>query len=224
MRSSSAKLARAAVDGSVADMQTGSVLGPRAYDWMYRRGAPWEGGPRQELVSLVTSGRLSPESLPPGRAVDLGCGSGANAIFLAEHGFEVTGVDFSRVALAKAADTASQNRDLSVRFVEGDLTAPTVPGAEGPFDLIVDYGTLDDLGGRRRVAMAKTVHRLARPGTVFLLWCFYDEIPWWRRRGARFPGLKPGAETALFGQAFDIERLPQPPSGSGYACMLLTKS
>jgi methylase of polypeptide subunit release factors len=69
---------------------------------MYRRGAPWEGPPRQELAELVTSGTLTPQALPPGRAIDLGCGSGTNAIFLAEHGFDVTGVDFSAVALAKA--------------------------------------------------------------------------------------------------------------------------
>ncbi len=51
--------------------------------------APWEIGPREEQVGLVEDGALT-----PCRAVDLGCGTGANAIFLAQHGFEVTGVDF----------------------------------------------------------------------------------------------------------------------------------
>ncbi len=58
---------------------------------------PWESGPRSELVELVSSGRLA-----PCRALDLGCGSGANAVFLAEHGFEVTGADFAAAALDKA--------------------------------------------------------------------------------------------------------------------------
>src|ERR1035437_2138035 len=58
---------------------------------------PWEGGPRSELVELVRTGRLE-----PCRALDLGCGSGANAVFLAKHGFEVTGVDFAAAALDKA--------------------------------------------------------------------------------------------------------------------------
>src|SRR5438477_6219122 len=68
------------------------------YDTLYRLGrAPWEIGPRHELVDLVEAGRLT-----PGRTLDLGCGTGTNAVYLAEHGFDVTGVDFSPVALAKA--------------------------------------------------------------------------------------------------------------------------
>ena len=165
----------------------------------------------------MTSGRLDPTT--GSRAVDLGCGSGANAIFLAEHGFDVTGVDFSGVALAKAAA-----KSAAPRWVQADLTGPGIPGAPGPYDLLVDYGTLDDLKGKRRIAMADNIIGLARPGASFLLWCFYDEIRWWRRREAPFPGLKPGEETALFGHAFDIERLPTPATGTGFACFLLTKA
>jgi len=193
----------------------------RFYDLIYRRGTPWEGGPRPELVELVTSGRLDPST--GSRAVDLGCGSGANAIFLAEHGFDVTGVDFSGVALAKAA-AKSAATSAAPRWVQADLTGPGIPGVSGPYDLLVDYGTLDDLKGRRRAAMAANLIELARLGASFLLWCFYDEIRWWRRREGPFPGLKPGEETALFGQAFDIERLPTPATGTGFACFLLTRA
>ena len=59
------------------------------YEVMYRHfTAPWEIGPRQELVELVEKGNLT-----PCRAIDLGCGTGANAIFLAQQGFDTTGVD-----------------------------------------------------------------------------------------------------------------------------------
>jgi SAM-dependent methyltransferase len=195
------------------------MVGRGAYNLMYRFGAPWELGPREELVELVSVGRLA----TGGRAVDLGCGSGANAIFLAEHGFEVTGVDFSAVALAKARRAAGSRTGSPVTFVEGDLTAPALPGVDGPFDLLVDYGTLDDLPKARRPAMAATVRRLSRPGSVFLLWCFYDEVAWWRRRGARFPGLAPAEETDLFAADFTIQRWSRPAAGSGFACFLLTR-
>ena len=138
----------------------------RLYDMLYRFGAPWEGGPRDELVGLVESERIR-----PGRAVDLGCGSGANTVFLAERGFDATGVDFSPVALRKAERAAAQ-RGVRATFVRGDLTAPSIPGVEGTFDLLVDYGTLDDLRGAARVAMANTVKRLSAPGSLFLFWCF----------------------------------------------------
>ena len=55
------------------------------YNWMYRRGAPWESGPRPELVELVESGRVTPVTVGR-RAVDIGCGSGADTVFLAEQG------------------------------------------------------------------------------------------------------------------------------------------
>ncbi|MFD4640341.1 class I SAM-dependent methyltransferase [Lentzea sp. NPDC058436] len=192
------------------------MVGRRAYNFMYRTYAPWEGGARSELVELVTSGRI-----PPGRAIDLGCGSGANSIFLAERGFAVTGVDFSPVGLEKARRATPPS--LSVDWLHGDLTAPAIPGVSGTFDLLVDYSVLDDLRGSSVDAMAATVHRLSHPGSVFLMWCFYDEIPWWKRRGGRFPGLGAGAEQRLFGESFEIERLPEPKRGSGFACFLMTR-
>jgi SAM-dependent methyltransferase len=193
-----------------------SVVGPRSYDVMYRWGAPWEMEPRSELVELVLTGRIDPAA--GARALDLGCGSGANAIFLAEHGFEVTGIDFSHVALAKAAA-----KSQTPRWLQADLTRPAADLVPGPFDLLVDYGTLDDLKPARRPLMVANIVAWTRPGAAFVLWCFYDEIPWWRRRGARFPGLKPGEEATLFAHAFSIERLEQPAVGSGFACFLLTR-
>jgi SAM-dependent methyltransferase len=204
------------------------VPGRRTYDVMYRLGAPWEGQPREELVHLVRSGRLSPDRLAPGRAVDLGCGSGSNAIFLADHGFEVTGVDFSPIALQKARISAKGRPGRTVEFVLGDLTRESVPGVAGPFDLLVDYGTLDDLKGEKRAAMARTVKRLARPGAVFLLWCFYrprKELPLVSFKGASklAPALEPGEERTLFADAFTIERHPTPEPDSGAACFLMTR-
>jgi ubiquinone/menaquinone biosynthesis C-methylase UbiE len=60
------------------------------YELMYRYiKVPWDIGPRSELVEMVESGRIK-----PGRAIDLGSGTASNSLFLAEHGFDVTGVDF----------------------------------------------------------------------------------------------------------------------------------
>ena len=155
------------------------TVGRRAYNLMYRFGAPWEGADRVELRALVRDGRCSPDTLrrPEAatvRAIDLGCGAGGVSLELAEAGFEVTGVDFSPVALQKARAAAGA-RALGperVRFVQGDLTAGSVPGVEGSFDLLVDYGTFDDLPERGRAAMASYVTGLARPGSRFFLFAF----------------------------------------------------
>ena len=200
----------------------------RFYDLIYRFGAPWEGGPREEMVQLVRDGTLTPGALGGGRAIDLGCGSGANAIFLAGHGFEVTGVDFSPVALRKARRAAS-SLSRPPTFAQADLTAEDSGSLGGPFDLLVDYGTLDDLKGGRRVAMVRTICRISRPGSVFLLWSFYGErsaLPRFSFTGPSRPvaGLAHGEEEELFGDAFTIEELSKPePQTHGYACFLMRR-
>ena len=201
----------------------------RLYDLMYRWGAPWETGPREELVRLVDSGRLASEVLAPGRALDLGCGTGANTVFLAERGFDVVGVDFSPVALVKA-DRRAERAGVAehVRFVRADLTSTAMADVGGPFDLLVDYGTLDDLSQDGRRLMAANVVSLARPGAAFLLWAFYaarSELPLISFDGpSRVSGaMEPGEERDLFGAAFEIERLATPPEGSGFACFLMSR-
>jgi len=97
---------------------------------------------------------------------------------------------------------------------------------DGPFDLLIDYGTLDDLAGERRRQMAATVIRLARPGAAFLLWCFYAaaaDLPRISFTGpSRMTGaIAPGEETALFGAAFEIRRLPDKDPGTPFACFLM---
>jgi SAM-dependent methyltransferase len=199
------------------------------YDLMYRWRAPWEMGARSELVALVQSGRVTPERLAPGRVVDLGCGAGANAVFMAQAGFDVVGIDFSPVALRKAR-RASLAAGVSerLRLVCADLTAQNLPGVEGPFDLLVDYGTLDDLAPTDRRAMAATIIRLARPGSIFVLYGFYAaraDLPRISLTGPSrlVPVLEPGEELELFGNAFEIERLPEPRPEHLAAAFVMTR-
>ncbi len=180
---------------------------------------PWEGGPRSELVELVTSGRLG-----PCRALDLGCGSGANAVFLAEHGFEVTGVDFAAAALEKA-DRLAKAAGVEVTWVQDDLTRLQRLGGE--FDLLVDYGALDDLGNNDRNRYVKQVTPLARSGGLFLLWCFEWPPRWWERMLPVAMAMAPGEVVRRFGKAFSIEQIAGgldchsfPP---GYAAYLMTR-
>ena len=82
--------------------------------------------PDDRLVAIASS-------LPPGRALDAGCGHGSEALWLAGNGWQVTGVDFSPTALDHARSRAQQLR-VAVDWVEGDLGAWTPPA--GAFDLV----------------------------------------------------------------------------------------
>jgi SAM-dependent methyltransferase len=194
------------------------------YDLWYRFGTPpWVGQARSELVKLVESGDLQ-----PGRAIDLGCGEGDNAIFLAQHGFQVTAVDFSPAAIAKArAKVRAAGTDVD--FVIDDLTR--LARIEGKFDLLVDYGTFDDLSTKDRAAYVDQVASLAKPGARFLLWCFEWKLKGWERLvTAILPfgniALRPGEVEHWFAMSFEIERiagerdLPKWPRG--WAAYLLT--
>lgn len=169
------------------------------YQVMYRYfTAPWEIGPRQELVELVASGALR-----PCRAIDLGCGTGANAIFLAQHGFEVTGVDFAPAGIEKATRAAA-DAGVAVDFVVDDLT--DLRHTRGPFEFLLDYGVLDDLRRPQRQLYVRSVLPLTHPGSRFLLWGFEYPIRWWERLIPFFD--RPFAEgeiAALFGESFRIE-------------------
>lgn len=178
------------------------------YDWMYRRGAPWEGSTKHDFVELLSAGRISPETVGP-KAIDIGCGIGDYSRLLARHGFDVLGVDLSPVAIERAR-SASCADERSPRFVNADLL-DLPPEVSGPFDLLVDIGTLDDFPRSRRPEAVDVITSLARPGSVLYLWCFYGrdrDLPVVSFQGAsRYlaPGIDPDELEALFADDWDIE-------------------
>lgn len=105
-------------------------------DWneRYRVGeTPWDTGePNDCLVAFARSGVIE-----PGRVLDVGCGTGTNALWLARQGFTVLGVDVSSVAVEKARAKAAGSA-INCRFERRDFLNDAVSG--GPFDLVFDLG------------------------------------------------------------------------------------
>ncbi len=99
------------------------------------------------------------------RVIDLCCGSGSDAIFLAQKGFDVTGVDIAPTALGQAQRKASAAR-VSVQWLLADVLAS--PKLE-PFDFIYDRGCYHVVRNQSLAAYLETLHQLSRPGTKFLL-------------------------------------------------------
>jgi cyclopropane fatty-acyl-phospholipid synthase-like methyltransferase len=193
----------------------------RFYEVVYRHfHAPWDIGPREELVALVESHRI-----PPGRAIDLGCGAGANAIFLAQHGFNVTGVDFAEAAIELACRRAAE-AGVQVRFVVDDLTR--LRRVTGPFDFLLDYGVLDDLHARQRQLYIDNMLPLTRPGSRYLLWGFEYPMRWWEKLLPFYDDpFTAGEIDRRFGAFFDIEKIAGEINWSawppGFAAYLMTR-
>ncbi|MER5763347.1 methyltransferase domain-containing protein [Streptomyces sp. NPDC002082] len=157
------------------------LFAPEADRWTAGGSAWWDGfyadrerpvpffaaKPDENLVSCLDRG-LIPTG---GRALDLGCGPGRNALHLAARGFEVDAVDLSPTALAWAEERA-RAAGARVRFHQGDAFGAAGAGLVGPYDLIYDSGCFHHLPPHRRVSYLDLLDRLLAPGGRFALTCF----------------------------------------------------
>jgi SAM-dependent methyltransferase len=134
---------------------------------------PWDTGiSPPELVDFINRN-------PPGRALDLGCGTGTNAITLAQAGWEVTGIDYAHRAVRTARKKARQ-AGQQIDFRIGNAAKPQV---KGTFDLVLDIGCFHSLSRQGREDYAHNLYnRLAERGT-YLLYAFF------RHPGENGPGL-----------------------------------
>jgi ubiquinone/menaquinone biosynthesis C-methylase UbiE len=147
------------------------------FDDSYLAGsAPWDIGRAQpEFVHLVEAGRIS------GRVIDLGCGTGDNALHFARAGLDVVGVDGApeaiRQAVAKAADPG-----LSITFEVADVL--DLSGDAERFDTATDSGVFHVFEDEDRPRYTTSVHRVLRPGGHLFIVCFSDRQPgdWGPRR------------------------------------------
>jgi SAM-dependent methyltransferase len=122
--------------------------------------------PPSDLIELIEG----PTALLPGRALDLGCGSGTDSFYLAQHGWDVTGIDMVPEALALARRRAAA-AGVEVHFVLGDVTrVPEV--VQGEFKLLFDFGCFHTLPPDQRAAYVDGVSAAAAPGATFLLYGF----------------------------------------------------
>ena len=122
--------------------------------------------PDESLVSYLERGLIV-----PGRALDLGCGPGRNALHLAALGFEVDAVDLSDAAVDWAEERA-RAAGAHIRFHRGDAFALAAGELAGPYDLIHDSGCFHHLPPHRRISYLALLDRALAPGGHFSLTCF----------------------------------------------------
>lgn len=115
---------------------------------------------------------------------------------------------------------------VKVNFIVDDLT--NLQYVTGLFDLLVDYGTLDDLKLKDRDLYMKNVLQLTHPGSQMLLFGFEYPLRWWERLIPLFRiQFEPGEVERLFGDYFEIERIAGAMDSSnffpGYAVYLMKR-
>lgn len=171
---------------------------PEHWDARYVQGdTPWDTGrPSEELTRV-----LDEERIAPCPAVELGCGTGTNAIYLASRGFDVTAVDISPTAIDRCRMRRAST-DVRIRCLQADLLDPP-EDIGGPYKFFFDRGCFHILRLVDRQGYFRTLERITAPGTQGLI----------LTGNAREPmehGPKPVSEKELhaeWGPLFEIVRL-----------------
>jgi SAM-dependent methyltransferase len=139
---------------------------------LYRIGfTPWDGYPIAQNLQDLVEGTDDTPPLPAGSALDLGCGTGDASIYLAQHGWKVTGIDFVPNALDKARIKAGA-ANLSIQFVQADVTRLSRAGIGADFLLIFDSGCLHNMSDDDREAYVREISALAAPDAHLLIVAF----------------------------------------------------
>ena len=165
--------------------------------YVERDGTMWSGRPNGRLVAEVAD-------LEAGLALDIGCGEGADAIWLAGRGWTVTAIDVSDVAIGRARDAATR-AGVSVDWRCGDALQTPLPGRS--FDLVsIQYPALPKAAGEEAV---RTLLDTVRPGGVLL--AVYHDLDDGHREHMRSHGVDPAAYVdaddlvGLLGSDFELD-------------------
>ena len=133
------------------------------FQYWYFSQPPWDTGiSPPELNEFI-------DTHQPGRAIDLGCGTGTNVITLAQAGWQVTGVDFAPRAI-KLARRKLRQVGVSAEVQVNDAT--TLRGISGPFDLAFDLGCLHGIPKEGHAKYLAQLERILAPGGFWLLYSF----------------------------------------------------
>ena len=133
-----------------------------------REEIPWDvGNPSKELTELV-------KDMTPCSALDVGCGTGTEAIYLARNGFKISAIDISETAIQIAKDKAEKEK-VSIDFKVGSVL--NLPFASNVFRFVNDRGCFHAIEPKDREKFVSEINRVLKPGGVYLMLCFSDKEP-----------------------------------------------
>lgn len=137
------------------------------FEWAYRSGTPpWDIGRAQPAIV-----RLADEGLIAGDVIDVGCGTGENALYLASLGLSVLGVDAAPTAIAQAQEKA-RLQGSNASFLVADALMLEILGRR--FDVAIDCGLFHTFSDVDRVRFERNLHGTLRPGARYVLMCFSE--------------------------------------------------
>ncbi len=130
---------------------------------------PWNiESPPEILIDLITSGKVK-----QCRAIELGCGTGNNVIYLCSRGFDCTGVDISETAI-KIAENSAEEKNVKCNFITADVLGDMAE-LDGTYDFVYDWMLLHHIYPQDRDKYLANVYKLLKSGGTYLSVCFSEE-------------------------------------------------
>jgi SAM-dependent methyltransferase len=177
----------------------------------WRHLTPWDTNiTPPELVRVVEGD--GPERLAAGRALDLGCGTGTNTLYLARHGWDATGIDFAAPAIIRAQRKAAQAGQISgaMRFLQGDVTRLEALDLRPGYQLVFDLGCFHGVAPQGRPQYTSGIARLAAPGARLMIYALAPT-----RIAGRAVGITADELRATFAPTWTVERIETGTGPSG---------
>ncbi len=145
------------------------------FDSAYGGIPPWDiGHPQKEFIRLAEEGEIG------GRVLDVGCGTGENALYLAHLGFEVWGIDGAQSAIKKAREKAKE-RGIKANFLTGD--ALKLQSLQKRFDTVIDCGLFHVFTDEERPIFATSLSSVLYPSGRYFMLCFSEHEPGYSDQG-----------------------------------------
>jgi len=142
-----------------------SFLRKLLFNILYYQNPPWDTGiSPPELIHFI-------DNNPPGRALDIGCGTGTNVITLAKRGWKVTGIDFARKAIYLAKKKIRMEEGVEVELFVDDITNPKK--LSGQYDLILDMGCFHTLSIADMLRYIHNLQEFLSAKGTFLMYAFF---------------------------------------------------
>jgi SAM-dependent methyltransferase len=154
----------------------------------------WDTGiPAPEVIRFIIG-------ITPGNAIDIGCGTGTNLLYLAQQKWRVTGIDFAPLAIARAERKLS---GYAKTLLMADVTKLTELDLPGPYELALDMGCFHSLSGVGRTTYIKGMEKWVKPNGVLMVYAFQPS------EHARDKGISKEEMIVYFKDCFELANYEQ---------------
>lgn len=158
------------------------------FEKVYEKRAIWtESKPPKELVALIEAGKIK-----PCKVLDVGCGEGFYAIYLASKGFEVTGIDISENAIRSAKEHA-RKRGVTVKLTAMDIT--DLSKLKEKFGFVFEWALMHHIMPPQRQKYVEDISTVLRKGGKYLSYSFNKKSPHFNQPGKKYRVTPPGQRT-----------------------------